>query len=104
MKPLAQNRAIALSCGWTFEAVSLGPIKIARWWSPEGRIKNLPNYLSDLNAMHEAEKTFANDDCITQKYWQTLYDVANTTRWPYDATAAQRAEAFLRILDLWTDS
>ena len=62
----------------------------------------LPDYLNDLNAMHEAEKM------LTAKQWDeyggqlecTPYVIQN---WIH-ATAARRAEAFLKTLNLWTVS
>jgi hypothetical protein len=60
-----------------------------------------PDYPNDLNAMHEAEKTcIIGDEATEEKYWLCLYDATHRTRWPFDATAAQRAEAFLRTLNI----
>ncbi len=54
----------------------------------------LPDYLNDLNAMHEAEK-------VLQGEQLTEY----VERWvEWNSTAAQRAEAFLRTLGPWKDS
>ena len=58
------------------------------------------DYLNDLNAMHEAEKV------LTAEQWDdygckmecTPYVIQN---WIH-ATAAKRAEAFLKTLNLWT--
>lgn len=59
-----------------------------------------PDYLNDLNAMHEAEKSLTDiDDWL-------LYDKAlaeTTSGFTYHATARHRAEAFLRVLGLWED-
>lgn len=61
----------------------------------------IPDYLNSLDAMHEAEDSramFLKYD----KYRKTLQDVCEST-FPICATAAQRAEAFLKTLGLWTE-
>lgn len=67
----------------------------------------LPNYLTDLNAMHEAVMSQPKD--FLMGFAKNLCDV---TGWGLNlngcvtyiihATAAQRAEAFLRTLNRWT--
>jgi hypothetical protein len=67
----------------------------------------LPEYLSDLNAMHEAEKVL--DAGQWDDYQQQLREqVRGKGAHPRDissshATASQRAEAFLRTLGLWEE-
>ena len=65
------------------------------------------DYCSDLNAMHEAEKvlsatqriTYADQLCII---WTGRDDRAVPIWfWITEATAAQRAEAFLKTLGKW---
>lgn len=58
----------------------------------------LPDYLNDLNAMHEAEKTLTVEQWIS--YWSFI-----ESQLPKDgsfsilhATARQRAEAFLAVI------
>ncbi len=79
----------------------------------------VPDYLSDLNAMHEAEKLLIEKACM-MTYQLELFRVTNPEpRWRnpepihvqnwlsrnfITATASQRAEAFLRTLNLWTDN
>jgi len=67
---------------------------------------SIPDYLNDLNAMHEAEKVLTDDD-ENERYCQALHDVCGADQFPSRvvifATAAQRAEAFLRTLNLWVD-
>jgi hypothetical protein len=60
-------------------------------------LRNLPDYLNDLNAMHEAEKVL--DSTQGDRYFELLdqLDVPSIS-----ATAAQRAEAFLRTIGKWT--
>ena len=97
MTPEAQQIAIAKACGWRKDKRGLG------WLSPSGEYSELPDYLNDLNAMHEAEKTLT--------FHQETDYIAHLMRQHKDypmtqgfmATAAQRAEAFLRTLNLWTD-
>ena len=63
----------------------------------------LPDYLNDLNAMHEAEKILTDDQHITYRniLANVIGDVTFFCRKYTSATAAQRAEAFLRTLNLW---
>ena len=108
MKPEQQRIAIAEACGWTCADYVKPEDKIYAlmcWVAPGDdpwHLQAPPDYLSDLNAMHEAEKILntnqAADYCellrpIICGYWRLVH-----------ATAAQRAEAFLRTLNLWTSS
>lgn len=128
MTPKAQRIAIAEACGWTRRDVDYGPRTENLWISPEGLTNGvsstsfwLPDYLSDLNAMHEAEKVlqqiqhdyshgFANEwqyGCWT-RYITTLKNLTKSARTflggEIHATAAQRAEAFLRTIGKWVDA
>jgi len=113
MSPEAQNAAIAKAYGWTDVA--------ERWDKKEWLINGLhpnhgphsnrhiiPNYLSDLNPMHEAEKILKWDDYLAFSNILTKLtedDTCSTVfNRPLSATAAQRAEAFLKTLGLWDDS
>jgi hypothetical protein len=66
----------------------------------------VPDYLNDLNAMHEAVKTLPQN--IKPRYFACLCFVVrgaislNGYSAATEATAAQRAEAFLRTIDKWT--
>ena len=92
MSPEQQRIAIAEACGWFFMDDS--------WRYPNGaKALSLPDYLNDLNAMHEAEKVLINGK--EQVYFEDLHGVAGNLTF-YCATAAQRAEAFLKTLNLWT--
>lgn len=106
MNPGKQRIKIAEACGWRWCSADRG-------LPPDALpvIENicfLPDYLYDLNAMHEAE-----NQCVWTSKW-AQYKV--NLRWVcerdkdqfghYDcvrATAAQRAEAFLRTLNLWEE-
>ena len=123
MSPEDQRIAIAQACGWT------GPFQ-QEWipdhgmegestyafagTDPDGERWPLPDYLGDLNASHEMEKALTPDQFhdyrgslwkITTAHlsdkpaaWIKAADRAYLT-----ATAAQRAEAFLRATWLWTE-
>jgi hypothetical protein len=67
-----------------------------------GTSGSLPDYLNDLNAMHEAEKFLNDMDEIT--YLAKLHNGNRYCSWEGTcATAAQRAEAFLKTLNLWIE-
>jgi hypothetical protein len=111
MTPEAQCIAIAQACGFATHKNADGLIEW-RWPSgvligryPQSQCPSIvPNYTTDLNAMHQAERAcIIGKEELEERYWLALYDVCKTTRWPFDATAAQRAEAFLRKLNLWMD-
>ncbi len=71
--------------------------------------KHVPNYHGDLNAMHEAEATMDKDECFL--YHDTLRQnlpsradmKVRAELWTFHATAAQRAEAFLRTVGKWKE-
>ena len=99
MTPEKQRIAIAEACG------------IARLWStalPERTVHcDVPNYLNDLNAMHEAEIAVLGSDWDEEpwaRYKHRLYQVIEPHRHVLNSTAAQRAEAFLRTLGKWEES
>lgn len=113
MTPEQQRIAIARACGWTtiYQASSSRhtPKPSDPWIGnllSENKAGHLiPDYLNDLNAMHEAEKgLFDRNDWSACKYQETLQQqVMPTPSWTWHATAAQRAEAFLRTIGKWTD-
>ena len=108
MTPEQQRIAIAEACGWT----DIRPQKIGNdhdlWGTKDGRRNRIHNYLNDLNAMHEAEihayKTQPAGWML--RYEEALSEVCSKAQYPHwcdwCATAAQRAEAFLRTLNLYT--
>ena len=121
MTPEKQRIKIAEACGW--KRVTDGQYE--SWVSPEGyeyqvmfgwqTYKDgtdiLPDYLNDLNDMHEAEKKLAHDHqvqfSIELGKLTTAHLPASRAAWMdftiAHATAAQRAEAFLRTLNLWEE-
>ena len=104
MKPEQQRIAIAEACGWkpeTYWAQPIEPGDIPVTTSP-------PDYLNDLNAMHEAEKVLPRP-LYHIDYWQKGYGrfqqiLSSLTITPYSATASQRAEAFLRTIGKWEET
>jgi hypothetical protein len=114
MTPEQQRIAIAEACGWKVhpkDRFIVIPPNAPHSVQP---LHTLPDYLNDLNAMHEAEKLLIFS--TRQQYYQKLVEVVSgfigvPEPAPYRvadieccrATAAQRAEAFLRTLNLWND-
>lgn len=102
MSPDAQRIAIAEACGHSrqepdsawFDSPSDGQIYI----------EDLPDYLNDLNAMHEAELTLLKNDALFWHKYASYLD-ENYVNQPYTvgATAAQRAGALLRTIGKWED-
>jgi len=106
MSPEQQRIVIAKACGLTIVSDGithhLTPCGKKTEREPDGcLLKECPDYLNDLNAMAAAESL------IIKAGWQTirLYEdelqkkVANIVF----ASAAQRAESFLRVLNLWIE-
>jgi hypothetical protein len=114
MSPEAQRIAIAEACGWKICLSALqsgldvykGPLI-----DDATECRPLPDYIFDLNAMHEAEKVLdttnggpKSGDCLRYAYSRELYKLVPEWMQPFRATAAQRAEAFLRTLGKWDDN
>ena len=106
MTPEQQRIAIAEACGkwhsgWPHE-----------YMSQADRLRHIPDYLNDLNAMHEAEKVLAKANW--GGYAAELYRITDAHNhgispnhhWLAVAfsTATQRAEAFLRTIGKWEES
>ena len=105
MTPEEQRVAIAEACGWTeTEAWLDGRRCFERADSNAGwDFDSLPNYLNDLNAMHEAEKVLVRLQWVSYlRRLQALCD--ESVSWPIHATASQRAEAFLRTIGKWEEA
>lgn len=117
MTPLAQRIAIAQACGWknvhishklspTFYKRLVGDNPVNPAWF------HAPQYCTNLNAMHEAEKILSPTQ--SEVYVSVMDNVMEiptafygTARRAYlvmHATANQRAEAFLRTLNLWDNT
>jgi len=92
--PEQQRIAIAEACGWKPDKRGFG------WLSPHGYYAPEPDYLNDLNAMHEAMKTLSLKMGI--EFCNHLNDMGILGDWDMlTATAAQRAEAFLKTIEKW---
>jgi hypothetical protein len=127
MTPEAQQIAIAKACGWKdvkytyHEEVDIENRSIIHWSGLTGippefthyenRVR-IPDYLNDLNAVHDfvsqkfkskfmlAEYEYRLRACLADgrpTFEVAGYELAN-------ATAAQRAEALLKALNLWKES
>ena len=107
MKPEDINRAIAEHCGWQHKTHGTDTY----WWNDninDGELLSLPNYNADLNEMHEAEKYLDEEQTITQIMLMLPPPFCDRPSWRgmamlLQATAAQRAEAFLRTVGKWND-
>jgi hypothetical protein len=119
-----QRIAIAKACGWTaqedkdrfWRAVDASGDMTHELWLCERNVwfAGTPDYLNDLNAMHEAEMFIRNAQDQMRYASETLIamgfdDLVEASDLNVDycwhvmgATAAQRAKAFLKTLNLWT--
>ena len=96
MSPDSQRIAIAEACGI---------VSKDKWGSlyktPRGILRDCPDYLADLNACNEMEQVLTSGE---REEFKNILEVvcAGTTQWDrISATAAQRAEAFLRTIGKW---
>ena len=93
-----QRIAIAEACGWTDTPIVDG--KYGQTDVPD----YVPDYLNDLNACNEMEQVLTSGE---REDFKNILEVvcAGTTQWDrISATAAQRAEAFLRTIGKWEDA
>lgn len=91
MNPEQQRVAIAEACGWKTG------YRDPEAWHP------LPDFLHDLNAMHEAEKVL--EGGMRSKYDAELTLICSRDyNFIWESTASQRAEAFLRTIGKWEES
>lgn len=123
MTPEDQQHAVRLAMGYTCISRTIRmtldaqPIHFQLWRSSTGggMERDLPpDYLKDLNACHEMEKTLSPDQDDDYEYklgclvadLDPEIDHTNFTRdliisYGVKANAAHRCEAFLRALKLW---
>ena len=106
-----QRIAIAEACGWTGVASTTSPHIIWGTAPDMPAARMVPAYTSDLNAMHLAEKVLT----PRQMPFYALYlcgpsGMTPSSHWDNrmheafyiaTATAAQRAEAFLKTIGKW---
>ena len=90
MKPEQQRIAIAEACDTMRWSYAL-PQKCVG--------ASVPDYLNDLNAMRDAEKVLNQEQ--KEDYFFIIFNFYGN--WPkaIQATAAQRARAFLRVIGKW---
>lgn len=97
------------AAGYPIGSGPLGGMQATWWKNPKGEFETPPDYPKDLNAMREAVANLKPDDAnrwaeeldkITafgaNPHWTNRYHLAN-------ATARQRAEAFLKVIGKWKD-
>lgn len=112
MNPDKQRVAIAKACGWIAAYEEGSDEGCGRWFWHRGNqnLSQPPDYPHDLNAMHDAEKVLftKNDWRLIRKYFAHLSphlhsdEALDGDDWKLcHASAAQRAEAFLKTLNLW---
>lgn len=116
MKELTQEEKrvrIAEACGW--ESIWKDDRKNFRGFhlshAADGKHRLIPDYFNDFNACYEMEEALRNDQFSYTAYWRALFKVVTGKEWSGDigyfhfamvhATAAQRAEAFGKTLNLW---
>jgi len=101
MTPEKKRIAIAKACGWRTTTYSGDKEEV---WELAGAsftrnrtTKELPDYLNDLNAMHEAVLSLPVGGAGRSqiRFTEALLDICGS--WPdtVNATSAQRADAFL---------
>ena len=126
MTPEEKRIAIAETCGWkgvrsdwdaalrvygnpSTSLIGTPPCNQTEGWDKRDSFWTLPDYLNDLNAMHEAEKVLLVGTPkqiihATNKYTNWLCRILgclDTALFQFaHATAAQRADAFIATLDL----
>jgi hypothetical protein len=110
MTPEQQRIAIAKSVGWT--GIYYNPVH-GGWMGTRPKEDRdsyyLLDYLNDLNAMHEAEKATFCNSMLWDIFVERLCDVTEAVNVSMidaliitnRATAAQRAEAYLRTIGKW---
>ncbi len=113
MTPEQQRIAIAETCGWkiTETAVTYPNGLVIGFHPPEYVrevfLKACPDYLNDLNAMHAAVMSLPDRNAYLRELQIVTADWKNDPEDDHwldrmtDATAAQRAKAFLKALNLW---
>jgi hypothetical protein len=104
MSDVQINIAIAEACGfykekpWSNGSECWGH----KDYPPHVGFEEIPDYCNDLNAMHEAEKILS-DESHADYACELVKTIRQNGEWfeSVSATAAQRAEAFLRTINYW---
>lgn len=107
MSQKKQRVAIAEAVGGVFKPCACGFCdgEAHRWHWPDGPITDdCPDYPNSLGDMYEAVETLRHKDGPEWFDFQKhLMDICGSTMNCIQATAAQRAESFLKTLGLWTE-
>lgn len=107
MEKEAINKAIAALVGPEYHKPTEAEVKSGSYYQYE------PDFTSDLNACHEMEATLTYTNGCSEQYGCILSQVCLQGAQLSDqlarfkilhATARQRCEAFLRTLNLWTET
>jgi hypothetical protein len=105
---------IAKYCGWSMiedaNSMCVGGMWVG--YPPRmqiiGKKESLPNYLDDLNAIHEAEKSLDGDimdaSSLRYRYSSFVYHLTDKKEQPFRASSKIRSEAFLRTIDKWIET
>jgi hypothetical protein len=108
MTPEQQRIAIANACGEINpRTTEFGGCVATAFVTKEGvhvGFHGVPDYLNDLNAMHDVEIDYIIPNGLWDDYVTHLKNLMKDgKRFWGQATAGQRAEAFLRTLNLWKE-
>ena len=109
MTPEQQRIALSAALGNLNPRIENGRVIRSAFQSEDGTFfgsGGVPDYLNDLNAMHQAEKVLKEEHLDAYGDW--LADGNSSGGRPselchWHATAAQRAEAFLRTIGKWVE-
>lgn len=98
------NQRIAEACGWGwFQKIWTGET-LGKPISEQGPLRSIPDYCTDLNAMHKAEKVLTYEQCaFFRTHLRERIENHAASLFVWHATARQRAEAFLRTLGKWEE-
>jgi hypothetical protein len=106
MNDIDQIRAIAEDQGWEYHKTHSHLVTAPNMPNSVQYVSTVPDYCNDLNAMREVE--LAMDSDHYQEYAEWLWRLVDEGEiaYPNDlivamASAAHRAEAYLRTIDKW---
>lgn len=114
------NRAVAEALGWTEIELSgvweltdpPEPPRVLCGLRPGGKLRAVPNYVDDLNAIVAAEQAVFSSSMQWVNFAFNLLSVLHAADMPVpegmtcllQVTARQRAEAFLRTVGKWREA
>lgn len=89
---------IAEICGWKLKPERFAISQLPVWHNPSGWPQELPDYLDDLDAMHDAELLLtAEQRGVYLRVLAGITLASDCLEQAVFATASQRAEAFLKV-------